>query len=245
MIETIKKALRGRHNSLRYKFFVLPREWLIYFLAYRLRGRSWVDFYAHRLDAYVAGDANRPVSQRYLGGGQIHRDYLVAHGLLAHHRLLDFGCGMLRSGLHFIRYLDDNRYVGVDISGHRVERGIRLLSDHGIPADRFETHVVGDCRLRELTGQTFDYVWANSVVTHMPESDVRTAFRAIRGLLAPDGAFYFTFAEADRRRRMNIKDFWYTRADMQALCADCGLDFAVQEDWRDRGDVMVCARRAN
>lgn len=243
MIEAFKSALRGRHNSLRYKFIALPKEWLVYFISYRLRGRSWVDFYAHRLDAYVPENGNKPISQRYLDGGQVHLNYLIAHGLQQHHRLLDYGCGMLRSGLHFTRFLDPQCYVGVDISGHRIDRGIKLLAEHGVSPDSYETYVVGDCRLAELNGQSFDFIWANSVVTHMPMENVRTAFLAVRALLNPDGQFLFTYAEAERSRRMNIKDFWYTRDEMQAMCTACGLSFEIQEDWRDMGDVMVCAKR--
>jgi hypothetical protein len=48
--------------------------------------------------------------------GRLQFDYFVSQGLVPHHRLLDLGCGSLRGGVHFIAYLDPDRYSGVDRS---------------------------------------------------------------------------------------------------------------------------------
>src|SRR5205807_6035012 len=47
--------------------------------------------------------------------GRLQFEFLTGNGLKPHHRLLDVGCGALRGGLHFIRYLDEGNYVGVDL----------------------------------------------------------------------------------------------------------------------------------
>ena len=51
--------------------------------------------------------------------GKLQFDYLVANGLKPGHRLLDIGCGTLRGGRHFIRYLAPGGYTGIDISNGR------------------------------------------------------------------------------------------------------------------------------
>src|SRR5262245_194253 len=37
---------------------------------------------------------------------------IVNHGLAAHHSCVDYGCGMLRVGMHAIRFLDRGNYWG-------------------------------------------------------------------------------------------------------------------------------------
>ena len=46
-------------------------------------------------------------------------------GLQPKHRFFDIGCGSLRGGVHFIRYLDKNNYFGTDISSELIKVGIK------------------------------------------------------------------------------------------------------------------------
>lgn len=239
MLESFKRWLRGDYNSVRYRFNYLPREWLEYLFLYRLRGKRWVDFYAARLDRAQAGKQDAPLQETYRQQGQMHLDFMKSHGLKPSHSLLDYGCGVCRSGIFFVRYLDSGRYTGVDISGERLERGRRLLEQEGLTDKDFQLVRTRDCRLPELKGRTFDVVFANSVLTHMPQNDIRTMLRAMRDLLAEGGRFYFTYAEADARKRRNIKDFWYSRDHMRALCEAAGYSFEILDDWKKQGDVMA------
>ncbi len=54
MRQAITKFLRGDYNSVRYRFLILPRQWLHYFFAYRLFGKDWTEFYADRMNDEVA-----------------------------------------------------------------------------------------------------------------------------------------------------------------------------------------------
>ena len=59
--------------------------------------------------------------------GKLQYELVVREGLLPRHKLLDVGCGSLRGGVHFIRYLDSGNYYGMDknekllSAGHDVE----------------------------------------------------------------------------------------------------------------------------
>jgi hypothetical protein len=44
--------------------------------------------------------------------GKLQLDFLVNQGLRPTHKFLDIGCGTLRGGRHFIRYLDAGNYAG-------------------------------------------------------------------------------------------------------------------------------------
>ena len=58
--------------------------------------------------------------------GSLQFDYLVEHGLQPQHYLLDVGCGPIRGGMHFIRYLETGHYYGVDLNAPVLEETKRL-----------------------------------------------------------------------------------------------------------------------
>lgn len=238
MIEAIKRQLRGDYNSIRYRYFHLPREWMTYILKYRLVGKSWIDFYGDRLDGFKGDGEFGPLKPAYAKDGEVQFNYLVSHGLKPSHSLLDYGCGVMRSGLFFAKYLEPGNYVGVDISKRRLAHGRYLMAEAGVAESDYSVFLVHDCRLIELEGRSFDFVWANSVLTHMPEIDIRTMLAALSELLAKDGKFYFTFANADRRKRMHIKDFWYPEAELRSIFNSAGYDLMFLEDY---ADAMGCA----
>ncbi|MCB1005375.1 MAG: class I SAM-dependent methyltransferase, partial [Acidimicrobiales bacterium] len=213
MKDRILRWLRGSHNSVRFRFFGLPKLWLTYLLLYKAKGRSWVDFYGERLDGFV--DIEKPLPDSYAARGQDYFAYIHKHGLQPHHRFLDYGCGFLRTALPVIRHLTEGRYVGVDISSQRIARGRNYLRSHGIADDAYDVHVVHDCKLRELDGQRFDFGWAMSVINHMPEEDIKVMLAALRSLMAPGGRFLFVFNESDHTIRWRMKDWWYRRDDMR------------------------------
>lgn len=239
MIEAIKRRLRGRHNSIRYKYGVLPKEWLIYLFRYRALGNSWVDFYAQRLDGHANTASEKPPSDKYLEIGAQHFEYLKKCGLKPDHALLDFGCGVLRLGAYAARYLEPGNYVGVDISQKRLDRGTTVMAAAGIPETSYEAICVSGCELEEISGRRFDAVWAQSVLTHMPENDIRTMLWAIKPMMKPDAFYLFTFAPGEKRRRMNIKDFWYPVDDIRQIVESEGFNFEIMSDWPGVGDAMA------
>jgi len=134
MYEAMKRILRGRHNSIRYKYGTLPKEWLTYFY-YRMCGRSWAEFYAQRLDGYIDLSKAKMPSERYLEQGAGHFEYLKKKGLKPEHMFLDYGCGVMRLGTFVGKYLNPGNYVGVDISRSRLTQGGAVMASAGIPED--------------------------------------------------------------------------------------------------------------
>jgi SAM-dependent methyltransferase len=240
--ERVAILLRGEYNSVRFRFLYLPIEWLTYLFLYRLRGKSWIEFYGWRMDEQIRRKGHVPPKQRYLDLAEIHAAFLRRHGLRTTDRVLDYGCGLMRTGLKLSATLTEGLYVGVDISAERIAQGRDLMRAAGVPEERYETHVVSDCRLEVLRGRQFDVVWANSVLTHMPAEDIQVMFRSIQNLLAPDGRYFFTFAEAGERKRKAIKDFWYPREEIERFSREAGFQIKFHEDW-ENSDVMCCATK--
>lgn len=127
--------------------------------------------------------------------GQLQFDFMVANGLRPHHRLLDIGCGSLRGGVHFVRYLDEGNYYGMDSEGAflRAAREIELprygLSDrtvHLVERDDFDFAVFG---------VTFDYALAQSVFTHLSWNGILRCMVNVEKVLSEGGKFYVTYFE--------------------------------------------------
>ena len=178
-------------------------------------------------EAEIGG--NKRPSDRYLDQSKSHREGLQAVGMQPHHRLLDYGCGVMRTGLTAIPYLASGQYTGVDISAVRLDKGRNLLAESGIESDTYEAFTVTDCDLKELQGRQFDYVWAQSVLTHMPVSEIRVMLRAMRPLIAPGGQFLFTFSTDESYKRRHVKDFWYPEDFMEQECKAAGYDYELLE----------------
>ena len=58
--------------------------------------------------------------------GRLQLDFMIAQGLQPHHLLLDVGCGSLRAGVHFVRYLNDSHYYGIDAQQGLLDAGVRV-----------------------------------------------------------------------------------------------------------------------
>jgi SAM-dependent methyltransferase len=108
-------------------------------------------------------------------------------GLEPHHQLLDLGCGPLQGGEIFIRYLETDRYVGVD---HRQaviavgqEQIVRCELQHKQPR-LFHSTTFGD---HELGSETFDFIWASQVLYYFDEPTMHRLFDMVGRRLKSTG----------------------------------------------------------
>ncbi len=112
--------------------------------------------------------------------GQLQLDFIIREGLKPHHKLLDIGCGSLRGGIHYIRYLDVGNYVGMDPhislldAGYEIELACcglkeRMPRENLICTDDFDP---------PFPDSAFDFAVAQSVFTHATSEHDKEVFRA-------------------------------------------------------------------
>lgn len=127
--------------------------------------------------------------------GPLQFEFLKEQGLLPSHHLLDVGCGCMRGGVHFVRYLNPGHYHGIDLNQSLVEAGRIELQEAGV-ADRGADLLVNRDFEFGLFQQRFDFAIAQSVFTHLPMNHILRCLVETAKVLTPDGIFYATFFEA-------------------------------------------------
>lgn len=217
----------------------LDRRALFDSLPYLAAYRTW-------MDRSVRRDPQATVGSLWEELGRLQFDYLRARGLRPSDRLLDLGCGTLRAGRHFIRWLDPGSYAGLEMSGAALDHARRLVTGEGL-ADKeplLLQNPSGALDFAELEGRRFEAVLAQSVFTHLQEDHIAQCFAHLGGVLADGGRFFFTYNEADRPERWSEKDFAYPFRLFRDIAAAHGLAAERQSDYsHPRGQVMVIAAR--
>ncbi len=133
--------------------------------------------------------------------GQLQFDFVTAEGLQASDYLLDVGCGSLRGGVHFIRYLEPAHYVGIDQSAEILAAGQEIeLPRYGLVEKAPVLVEMADFGFARLN-QQFGYAMAQSVFTHLPLNDIIRCLMNVERVLLPGGKFYATFFDNPAGKR--------------------------------------------
>lgn len=127
--------------------------------------------------------------------GRLQFEFLKTEGLEPQHRLLDVGCGALRGGVHFVRYLDKDRYCGIDANASLIEAGHYELTLAGLEGRGARLCADVDFGVAAF-GEHFDYAIAVSLFTHLHFNHIQICLTRVASTLASGGRFYATFFEA-------------------------------------------------
>jgi SAM-dependent methyltransferase len=126
-------------------------------------------------------------------------------GLEPDHRVLDLGCGVGRFAVAYAAFADDRAsYDGLDVSAEAIEICNRYISSN-LP--RFNFHLVdvfnakyrseADSRAASyefpFPDRSFDFVFSNSLFTHLTRADVENYVHEIGRVLMPGGRCLNTF----------------------------------------------------
>jgi cyclopropane fatty-acyl-phospholipid synthase-like methyltransferase len=218
------------------------------------------DYHRALTDAEIAAGDHR----QFVGGlweeiGELQCGFLIAQGLRPDHALVDIGCGAVRGGVHFVRYLQPGRYHGLDIDSSLIAAGQIELRRANL-ADRDARLLLDDQFNLSRFGVTFDYGIAVSVFTHLFLNHIARCFREMRKVMHKDGRFFCTFFEAPSAAHVesilhtpgralthyDADPFHYAFPELEWLAAKCGLRAELVGPWdHPRDQRMICFTRAS
>ena len=97
-------------------------------------------------------------------------------------KVLEIGCGAGYDAYEFCRNGAD--YTGIDIAPENIDRISKHLSFYGYQPKL----MVGDAEFLEFQDESFDVVFSNGVLHHVP--DITRTLKEINRVLKPGGRFY-------------------------------------------------------
>jgi cyclopropane fatty-acyl-phospholipid synthase-like methyltransferase len=215
---------------------------------------------ANEYDRQLTEDEIRGKAHReFVGGlwdeiGKLQFEFMRSRGLEPQHRLLDIGCGALRGGVHFVRYLAPDRYFGLDINASLIDAGRRELHDAGL-ADRRARLEVSNRFDFPAFGAHFDYAIAISVFTHLPMNSIVRCLAEARDVLLPHGVLFASFFEApapawlrplrhepgEITTHYDADPYHYAVAEMRHMAHVVGLRVESIGDWAHPRDQRMLA----
>ncbi|MBC7285047.1 MAG: methyltransferase domain-containing protein [Hoeflea sp.] len=114
-------------------------------------------------------------------------------GLRDHNKVLDFGCGSLRLGRLLIPFLREAGYYGIDPNAWLIDEGIKHeLGRSAITIKKpcFSYNDDFDCG---VFGEQFDFVIAQSIITHTGPDLLHKMLSTVSGAIAENGIFVFSY----------------------------------------------------
>ena len=121
---------------------------------------------------------------------------LLNEGLNPESKVLDIGCGCLRTAYWLIRFLDTGRYHGIEPARRRVEYGLRYLFTPEIletKQPRFDFNPDFDS---SVFNTMFDFFLAGSIWSHASKQQIGITLDAFVRDSTPEGVFLTSYIPA-------------------------------------------------
>ncbi len=176
----------------------------------------------------------------FMGASQFMLLFML--GLREEHKLLDIGCGSLRAGKFFIQYLLPEKYYGHEPNQWLWKRAFE--AETGECVKSIKRPKFSDEGETDFTtfGTSFDYIVAQSVLSHMGENLFNDLVSKIPNVLNPGGQFLFTVLDEKTGAYSRLptgSQFkgWrypgcvgYSVSEVLGKCEEAGL-FVQRIDW--------------
>ena len=168
--------------------------------------------------------------------GRLQFEYLVSQGLKPTDVLVDVGCGSLRGGVHFIRYLDPGHYFGVDKHIEHIIYGVALELGFDAYKDKLPRFYANDSFDFSRFDQTPNYGIAQSLFTHLEAADIVRCLERLKDFVAPHFQLFGTFNEAMEPKGFQGEShahrvFHFTRDEIADMAKQAGWGFGYIGGW--------------
>ena len=185
--------------------------------------------------------------RQFIGGmweeiGLLQFNFMKEQGLEPKHKILDIGCGCLRGGLHFIGYLDQGNYYGLDVNRSVLKGGILEVRKSNLISKKPNLMVSDKFIISKFKTQ-FDFMISVSLFTHLPMNMIVRCLVQVRNHLKPKGTYYSSFFESPTNAHIDPlkhgeiityydKDPFHYSAEELTMMADlAGLGIKIIGDW--------------
>jgi SAM-dependent methyltransferase len=204
------------------------------------REHDFLKAYGLHTDLRVKEEPHQAIGGLWDEYGALQRDFLIARGLRPNHRLLDLGCGTGRLARAIVPYLDACHYTGFDISMGALEYARQLSTVEGW-ADKSPDFVSSEGR---VTASGFDFIWAFSVMIHLPSDIAASLIKFALSRLADGGRLFFSYVRTERpdNTRTGLKQFKHPLSFYQKVADELGCPL-IEVPWPGRQRILEMSLR--
>lgn len=125
---------------------------------------------------------------------------LLHHDMSPDSKVLDIGCGSLRSGHWLIRLLDPGCYFGIEPNRAMLEAGVEVLVGPEMLAAKRPTFSHRDDFSMTHFDQRFDLYLARSIWSHASKAQIETMLDGFVATSAPNATFLASYFPASAER---------------------------------------------
>ena len=188
--------------------------------------------------------------------GELQVRTLLELGLKRDHRLLDVGCGSLRLGSKIVDILAPANYFGTDLNESLLEAGydkeLRSAQKKLLPRENLICH---DATQSFPFNQTFDFVIAFSLFTHLNLTQVNLTLHSIAKKIGSHGLLAATFFICPDYSLTSIEQcsgiftdlnkdpFHVSLSSLNLMAKEVGLEITEMTEFEHpRGQRLFCFR---
>lgn len=203
-----------------------------YYLWFKYRNRPYIEFYRAIMRTRTKNNPREATGGGWNETGKMQVERLKRYGMQPHHTIFDLGCGQLRGGRFTIAYLNKGNYTGNDISPDILEEARKILSSENIESKHPNLFLTDNLEFNEVAGKKFDFIHAQSVLSHMPPEDIRILFKNVKKIMHKNSQFLATFFLSRNNKIYpgnNMKNFFFPIEWMISTGNDYGLKVELVE----------------
>jgi hypothetical protein len=113
--------------------------------------------------------------------------YIKRYEVLPGHKLVDYGCGSLRIGAHFVRYLMPEHYFGLDVISGFYEIGKESIGEELLKEKAPRFGAISPTSVDEATKFGADIVFSSAVSHHIHPDETDTYYGNVKKLASKPG----------------------------------------------------------
>ena len=185
----------------------------------------------------------------YVGGkwkeiGSLQIEFLLKEGLKQTDCVYDIGCGSLRGGRHFIKYLDECNYIGIDKEDFLIKEGLKKEIGKELISIKKPTFITCENFNFNSIKRKPDIAIAQSLFTHLNINDLSLCLKNLREVVKINHRFYATFFEGPSTLNRTLSNsftvFFYRYEKLREIAFKLGWEAHYIGDWgHPRNQKMI------
>jgi cyclopropane fatty-acyl-phospholipid synthase-like methyltransferase len=133
---------------------------------------------------------------------------------------IDYGCGRLRVGQHFIDYLDGGRYLGLDIVDSFYREGLARISGKVVARSQPRFLTISAEALGRARAMRPDLIFSTAVVQHVPPRELAAYFANIIAMMDKHSTAIVHFKAAPMTTRIAAVSWAHSPASLIAAISE-------------------------